>query len=235
MNITRRGFLAVAGAAVATLAGCSSGEPKGSAGAQSEGAGGMVANREPVALEIVESGYSVSESGFVMYGIAIKNPNEGFEAQYVTFNITGKADDGSIVFNDEQTTYVIFPGETTHYGFQAGNGTAPATVEFSLSEPQWVESSSLESDVFTISNVSEVDNGYGNTSFTGELTANAEINSEMFRQVAITVITRDETGAINYGYTTFSDIPSKDQATPFELSGYNVPAHASYELYAQLW
>ncbi|MCG4849454.1 hypothetical protein L0P44_12390, partial [Streptococcus gordonii] len=81
-------------------------------------------------MEITESGWSVVGDGWVYYGFALKNTNKDVEAQMPTVTITGKAEDGSIVFSDKQTLFVVLPGETVHYGFQAGNGTAPATVEF---------------------------------------------------------------------------------------------------------
>lgn len=235
MNITRRGL--IAGAALLGLVGCSQKpEQAGSVGAQSTGTAADVANAgEPKPLEIVESGYSVGESGYVHYGIALKNPNEGYEAQYPAFTITGKAGDGSIVFSDEQTTMVIFAGETTYYGFQAGNGSAPATVEFTVKEPTWVESSPIGMEVFSVSNINEISGDYGMTSFTGEVTSNTPIDSDMFSQMAVTVVTRDASGVINFGSSSFFDIPLEGQTSPFELSGYEVPEHSSFEVYAQLW
>ncbi len=170
-----------------------------------------------------------------MYGIAIKNPNDSFMAQFPPFNITGRAEDGSIVFNDEQVCNAIYPGETIYYGFQAGDGVAPATVEFSLQKPNWEKEGKLDGDMFSIANTSEVDNGYGMMSFTGEVSTNVDLEAESYTQVAMTVITRDDSGAINYGMTNFVDVPEKGQSIPFDVSAYSVPVHASYELHAQLW
>ncbi|MFR2626156.1 MAG: hypothetical protein ACLS89_00670, partial [Collinsella sp.] len=101
------------------------------------------------------------------------------------------------------------PGETVHDGFQAGTGTAPATVEFKANEPSWVDSQTLDEDVFTVSNTAEVPDSYGGVSYTGELTAYYDLDKKQYGQVAVSVIARDASGAINYGNTTFVDAPSK--------------------------
>lgn len=173
--------------------------------------------------------------GWVYYGFALKNLNKDVEAQMPTVTITGKAEDGSIVFSDKQTLFVVLPGETVHYGFQAGNGTAPATVEFKANEPSWVDSQTLDEDVFTVSNTAEVPDSYGGVSYTGELTANYDLDKKQYGQVAVSVIARDASGAINYGNTTFIDTPSKGESEPFEISCFNMPEHSSFEVYAQVW
>lgn len=234
--ITRRTFLAaMATASLAPLVGCSGGQQAGS-GQQSSGESKEAENRsEPKPLEITESGWSVVGDGWVYYGFALKNTNKDVEAQMPTVTITGKAEDGSIVFSDKQTLFVVLPGETVHYGFQAGNGTAPATVEFKANEPSWVDSQTLDEDVFTVSNTAEVPDSYGGVSYTGELTANYDLDKKQYSQVAVSVIARDASGAINYGNTTFVDTPSKGESEPFEISCFNMPEHSSFEVYAQVW
>lgn len=234
--ITRRTFLAaMATASLIPLVGCSDGQSAGS-GQQSSGKAKTVKKDEgPHELEITESGWSVVGDGWVYYGFALKNPNKNKEAQLPTVSITGKADDGSVVFSDKQTLFAVMPGETVHYGFQAGNGTAPSAVEFKVKEPTWVESKALDGDMFSISNTSEVADQYGGISYTGEVAANVELDKDKFSQIAVTVILRDASGSINYGNTTFIDTPAKGETDPFEISCYNVPDHASYEIYAQVW
>ncbi|MFR3876849.1 MAG: hypothetical protein ACLTYW_00360 [Collinsella sp.] len=108
--ITRRTFLAaMATASLIPLAGCSSGQQPGS-GQQSSGEAKEVeAKNGPEPLEITESGWSVVGDGWVYYGFALKNPNKDVEAQMPTVTITGKAEDGSIVFSDKQTLFVVLP------------------------------------------------------------------------------------------------------------------------------
>lgn len=235
MNVTRRAMISAAGLALLTVTGCSEKPAASKSENQPDSNAGQAKVNKPKQLELVESGYSVTDNGYVMYGVAIKNPNADFEAQFPSFTITGKADDGSIVFSDKQTCRVVFPGETMHYGFQAGNGVPPASVEFSLQDPKWVESNGLSGELLTISNTSEVPGRYGNTSFTGELSANSDVDKDVISQVALTVITRDESGAINFGTTTFCEMPDMNQSVPFDIPTYSIPDHSSYEIYAQVW
>lgn len=235
MNVTRRTMISTTGLVLLSIVGCS-GKPVASGDENQTSTNKEQATaKKPNQLELVESGYSVTDSGYVMYGVAIKNPNDDYEAQFPSFTITGKADDGSIVFSDKQTCRVVFPGETMHYGFQAGNGVPPASVEFSLQDPKWVESNGLSGELLTISNTSEVPGRYGNTSFTGELSANSDVDKDVISQVALTVITRDESGAINFGTTTFCEMPNMNQSVPFDIPAYSTPVHSSYEIYAQVW
>lgn len=189
----------------------------------------------PLPLEIVDSGWSAIGDGWVYYGIVIKNPNEGLAAEYPSFTITGKAEDGSIVFSDEQVFEMAYPEETIHLGFQAGNGTEPASVEFKIKEPKWIEKNGLTNEMFTVSNTSEATDKYSSTFFTGEVAVNEEIDTNSMRQIAVTVITRDEDDIINYGNSTFINAPSKGDTASFEISCYQVPEHSSYEVYARVW
>lgn len=237
--ITRRGLLALAGASAIALAGCSSaGDDAGSAGQQSTAeVKQSTVPAEPQDLVITESGWSVDDQGYVHYGVGVQNPNMDKEADLPSFTITGKAEDGSIVFSDTQTLLFIAPGETVYYGFQAGNGTAPATVEFAIADCTFADCEPFEEDVFTVSNTSEVVSQYGTVSYTGELTMNADTsaNPDMFDQTAVTAILRNADGAIVYGMSTFVSTPAQDATSPFEIPAYNVPEHASFEVYAQLW
>jgi len=191
---------------------------------------------EPVDLILDEAGYSVGSSGFVYYGFKLTNPNSGHKAQFPAVTITGKAADGSIVFSDEQIMMDIFPGESIVYGFQAGNGTAPETVDFSVSvgKSNWNKTDEIRSDLYTVTNTSEVEGDYGNVNYTGEITLNKEF--EAAEQPAITLILRDDAGKIIYGTTTFlmSEL-SVGQAKAFDISGYDLPAHTSYEITATPW
>ena len=240
-NITRKGFLAAfATASTMILTGCGGNEADSGSGTQSSsGQKDSPASTEPKELEIVESGWSISDQGYVMYGIGIKNPNADKEADLPSFTITGKKQDGSIVFNDQQTLFVIAPNETVYYGFQAGNGTAPDTVEFAIDDCSFSDCGTPDSETFTITNTSEVPGDFGMSSYTGEATLNLDLSGssspELLEQTAVTVILRDAEGQIVYGMSTFVNTPDQGESVPFEVSAHSVPEHASYELYAQLW
>lgn len=201
----------------------------------SEGASAEHQVIEPDPIEIIESGWSADEHGYIYYGIGLKNPNSSFEAQSVTVTITGKDDQGKIVFADNQVMSFILPGGEYYFGSQAGNGTAPQTVEFSVSvkDSGWVENDRQSFAAYDVANINEVVSEYGDTSFTGELTANADwsdVNSAW-----VSVILRDASGSIIYGTNTFADISEEGQTVPFEIHAYEPPEHATYELIAVPW
>lgn len=233
----------LAGAAlVATLAGCSGGtadngqetaqapQPESTAPAAAQSN-----SSDPLPIELMESGYTVSEDGYVFYGVGIKNPNTDFEAEFPVIQITGKDADGKIVFSDEQTLMFMLPGAEYYFGGQAGNGAKPATVEFSasVSKDNWIPNDKQSMAIYDISNASEVVGEYGDISYTGELTVLEEW--EDVTSACVNVILRNESGEIVYGAYTFVDLPSGGESTPFELHAYDVPDHASYEIYAQPW
>ena len=50
------------------------------------------------------------------------------QVDYPGVTITGREEDGQVLFSQEQYVSGIPAGETRFFGFQAGNGTAPAEV-----------------------------------------------------------------------------------------------------------
>lgn len=234
-QVSRRAFLSLSSLALVSLAGCSS-EPELEPSSQSAGSSAEVDESAPKPLTIDEQGWSADKNGYVNVGFSVTNPNESFEADMVTVTVTGKSADGTIVFNDEVGNIrAIFPAETVYCGYSVGNGTTPDSVEVSIAEPTWNAAEPLSSDVFTISNVAEIPNETAlMTSFTGELTANTDIDTTQIHQASIDVITRDDNGAINYGANLWVDIPEQGVATPFEISDFDVPQHTTFEIYARI-
>ena len=53
-------------------------------------------------LELVESGWSVSQQGYVSYAFALRNTSTTLQVRYPEVAITGRAKDGSIVFSQTQ-------------------------------------------------------------------------------------------------------------------------------------
>ena len=241
-EITRRAFMATLGAGALALAGCGSNEQDiGSAGQQSSGESKpSLTPSEPQDLQITESGWSVDDNGYINYAVAIKNPNSTKATAFATVTATGKAEDGSVVFSDESFIKIVFPGETVYHGMMAGNGVAPATMEFAVSQPEWEDSKPLEGDIYSISNTAEVDNGYGLISYTGEIASafdpdkGSESDMSLISSTTVVVVLRDESGSIVYGQPTYIDTPMKGETTPFEIPCYGVPAHASYEIHAHV-
>lgn len=226
--------LGAAAALAATLAGCASPsgqEPADSAPNASEQQASQAPAQENK-LTVVDSGWSADEQGYVHYGIIIKN--EGAQgALFPVIKVTGKDADGAVISSDEQTLMEINPGQELAWGGQAGNGTAPATVEFELSvgSSNWQDADAAE-PMFEVSGLSAQDSGYGTVNFVGEVTNLTDADRD---QAAVVVLLRDEAGGIVGGYTSFvSNVPAGG-TTSFDVLGYGVPAYDAIEGSAQPW
>lgn len=53
--------------------------------------------------------------------------------------------------------------------------------------------------------------------------------------VLVSVILRDEQGAIVYGDSGFTDLPAEGGTVPFEVPLFDAPPYASIEVSAQPW
>lgn len=232
-------LVALAVATALCLAGC--GGAQDSTNAQSaepkstEPASSPIEQSSPQELVAIESGWSAGESGYVFYGVGIENPNTSFEARFPKITVTGKDADGKILFSNDQVLNFMLPGAKYYYGGQAGNGTAPATVDITVSmeDRNWVANDKQSMEIYTISNANEIVGDYGNVSFTGEITANEEWSD--VSQAMMNVILRDASGSIVAGYFGFAPVSKTGDTAVFDVSGYDVPEHASFEVYAQPW
>ena len=230
-SMSRRGFLAVAGASALTLAGCgSSDEDDGSSSTESAA---TEESKEPQPPELVETGYTIIYDSVVQYGVGWTNPNSNYEIQYPVLKVTGYDADGSITFAVEQTMNFLQPGETQYFACSSGGIEGTVSVEFSVSELEdynFVESDEEAVEYFTISNTNVVDDGYGSLYFTGEITTNVEL--EDYSEVWLSVILRDDSGAIIYGSNGFVTQAAEGETTAFEILASEPPEYASYEIYA---
>lgn len=188
-------------------------------------------------LEIVESGWSVGSGGYVNYAFALRNSG-GVQVDYPGVTITGRDEDGQVLFSQEQYVSGIPAGETRYFGFQAGNGTAPAAVEFTpINPPDYALGSAEDTtSAFSVSGASAVDDGLGGIKVVGEVTTERVGDDDGLGQVAVTVVLRDESGAIVYGSTGFASRPSVGQTTSFEVLMIGAPDdYADLEVYAAQW
>ena len=188
-------------------------------------------------LEIVESGWSVDAQGFVHYAFGLRNDGE-VQANTPGVSITGRDAEGRVIFSTEQHIGAAPVGKTMYFGAQAGDGTAPATVEFaplSLEEYQ-VDTSADASSSFSVTDARPVSDGIGGTKFVGEVTTE-HVGDERggMGDVALTVVLRNESGDIVYGDTGYARMPAEGESTSFEILTYGIPDYATYEVYAQAW
>ncbi|MEG0376194.1 MAG: FxLYD domain-containing protein [Raoultibacter sp.] len=223
-----------------SLAGCASGgedqdaQTDASTTEQNQSPSGSEQEAAKNEVVITESGWSVDEQGYIHYGVILENKGDQ-TAQFPVVAITGKDAAGTVVSSDEQTLMTILPGQTISWGGQAGKGTAPETVDFSVtvSEHNWVASDSdTNAEMFKIDATSAQDSGIGTLNFVGEITnlTDADLNS-----VAVNVILRDATGNIVAGYTSFVNNLTAGSTASFDVLGYGVPAYETFEVTAQPW
>lgn len=191
-------------------------------------------------LELVETGWSADESGYVHYAFGLRNTSDSVCIQFPSVEITGRDDDGTVLFSDTQVLVVSFPGETTYFGSQAGNGNGiiPATVDFTVLEPDdysYVNSS--ESASFKVDNLNAAPDGYGGEIFSGEISVakdSARVR-EQSSQLNVSLVLRDDAGAIIYGFDTYVDWPPEGGSRPFSMDVFDPPAYDSFEVHVQPW
>lgn len=191
-------------------------------------------------LELVETGWSTDESGYVHYAFGLRNTSDSVCIQFPSVEITGRSEDGSVLFSHTQVLMVAFPGETAYFGSQAGNGNGivPATVDFTILEPEdygYVNSS--ESASFKVDNLNAAPDGYGGEIFSGEISAvtDSQRVREQSSQLNVSLVLRDDAGAIIYGFDTYVDWPPEGASRPFSMDVFDPPAYDSFEVYAQPW
>ena len=191
-------------------------------------------------LELVETGWSADESGYVHYAFGLRNTSDSLCIQLPAVEITGRGEDGSVLFSETLIMANAFAGETVYFGSEIGNGNGivPATVDFTVLEPDdysYVNSS--ESASFKADNLSAAPDGYGGEIFSGEISVvkdSARVR-EQSSMLAVSLVLRDDAGAIVYGYSTFVDWPSEGGSRPFSMDVIDPPAYDSFEVHVQPW
>lgn len=249
-TMTRRAFAALAGTTVLGFVGCATPPGTPQDGATSGGTSSLTdagsgvgsvslpvesvepVETEPEPLEIAESGFYVDTSNDINYVVGIYNPNSDVRATNITISATGRAEDGSILFSDGSGWTSAYPGGTGYSCSSAGNGVAPAKVEFAVQSCSWEPAQPLAEGDLTVSNVSELVDSFDDPYYTGEVTRNVE----GFDSVSVTILLRDEEGKIVYGTRDVVDVPMPGVAVPFEIDALfwtEVPPHASFEAKVQ--
>ena len=191
-------------------------------------------------LELVETGWSADESGYVHYAFGLRNTSDSLCVRSPSIEITGRGEDGTVLFSATQVLMFSFPGETTYFGAQAGNGNGiiPATVDFTVLEPEdYNYETSSESASFKSANLNAAPDGYGGEIFSGEISVakdSARVR-EQSSQLNVSLVLRDDAGAIIYGFDTYVDWPPEGGSRPFSMDVFDPPAYDSFEVYAQPW
>ncbi len=202
-------------------------------------AGDPDAIADDVPLAVVDSGWSADGFGYVHYAFALQNGSDEFAVLYPQISVTGRSEDGTVLFSSVQALPKSLPGQTLFFAGIAGNGTAPDVVEFAPLPPEaWnVERSTEEGWALSVpAPVSVVPDGLGGVSFTGDVRceSDAGIPSEA-SMAAVSVVLRDGEGKIVWGDATFVGLPAEGETTPFSLPAYDLPDYETVEAHALPW
>lgn len=184
-------------------------------------------------LKISESGWHVDSNGYVDYALTIQNTSEDLIVEYPEVIITGRAADGSVVFSKSQVMSVVYPGYDLTFACMTGNGTAPATVEFSLNKPQdyQVSVGTGRPTEYKVRDLAVRKGADGELTVSGEVEKTFEGDEWLDSQsVWLSVILRDGQGQIVYGWCDFVDSSGLGEQMPFSIEVYNCPDYATAEV-----
>ena len=90
---------------------------------------------------------------------------------------------------------------------------------------------SSESASFKADNLSAAPDGYGGEIFSGEISVakdSARVR-EQSSQLNVSLVLRDDAGAIIYGFDTYVDWPPEGGSRPFSMDVFDPPAYDSFE------
>lgn len=196
-------------------------------------------NENENALEIVDSGWSVDEQGYVYYGVALRN-NADTAIEFPGYVVTGRDEAGDVIFSDEQVLSCVGAGETVWWGGLAGTGGhPPAEVEFApsaVADYQVMSGAEIPA-AFEVESARPIEDSLGILTFAGEVTCvrDDEADADAGGQVALVLVLRDADGKIVYGTSGFAPRPDVGGSSSYEIYVSSAPSYASYEVYAIPW
>lgn len=190
-------------------------------------------------LKLIGFDYSISSAGYIDFIFQIENQNENYSAKRFTLKVTGRNEDGSISFTDTWD-YGPAPANTVTYWVDiAGNGNADesvdVTAELIFDSRYWIREKSRE-NVYSIENLSILENEIGWTSITGEITLLSEedLGGRSPEKPSLVAVFRDSDGNILAGFKGWSSELVKGEPSAFEITCLgDVPDnYATVEVYA---
>jgi hypothetical protein len=207
------------------------------ASAATTSTGTQVAGR-PEPLEIVESGYSVTEGVGIDYAFRMRNPNLDFGVQYPAVRLTLRDKAGNVLATgDAKFNRWVMPGETAVLAKTLTyNGRRPARIDFDVVEPgaKWKTASESKSMALPLKTAHlKVKSSGSGIVFTGEA---MNPNSAIVDDYAVCIVLRNKSGHIVAGYASYWDeiAPGARQAFIVK-SAHAAPAYSTAEAFAQAW
>ncbi|MBT1163737.1 serine/threonine protein kinase [Bifidobacterium felsineum] len=189
-------------------------------------------------LELTESGWS-APNGYVEYALALRNTDTTHAVQFPQVTVTGKSADGSVMFSHTQVFAIVYASETAYFAGQAGDGEKPASVEFTMETPSaddLLDTGGAES--FTVRGAKARKIDLGGTTFSGEVVCERDDDNGKglyADDISVTLVLRDAKGRIVFGRNAYVAKPAKGSAKAFSIETYDLPAYASYDVYAHVY
>lgn len=191
------------------------------------------AAEEPKEVELVESGYCISDVGSIKIGAVIKNPDEKTAYEYPSVVVTAYDDKGDVIIQEEDTLIEILPGEQLNYGglvnFDEKMADKIDKVELSIksgyaAEPP--EDIYKPSDFETKDVKDETSSDIGLTVIAGLLKNNSSTDAG---DVKVSALFRKD-GKIVCGSYAYVDDLGAGEEKAFEFTEFNLPEYDNYEL-----
>ena len=201
--------------------------------AASDGDAADAQQRAADSLKIAESGWSVGPGGCVQYAITLENTSDDLIIEFPEVIITGRSASGSIVFSSSQVMGVVFPNSTLTFACMEGNGTAPASVDFTLAKPKdyGVSIGTGRPTEYKMHDVAARRGANDKVVVTGEVEKIAEGDESISGgDVWLSVVLRDDDGAIVSGANGFVTSPGLGERMPFSITIYDCPEYATLEV-----
>lgn len=184
-------------------------------------------------LEIKEAGFSMS-SGFLYYAIILHNNSDKMAVQFPTFRMTARDANGALLGTEDQVGSIIYPNQDFVWaGLAYSIDERPAKVEFEVVDPDdynIVPATSLSRPTYTALDVTGV-NKRGSR-LLGEV---YNPNDYTIEQVLVTVLFRNDDGALIGGDLTFIDSIKSGAKVPFDMDLYIDFVTDNYTVYANTW
>lgn len=195
------------------------------------------AERQDVIVK--ETGFSVDSIGATHYGLILENPNENYSLGAFQVNVTARNANGQIIGTDTAHPTYLFALQKTAVCGYISTPEAPATIDATISAnaSSWGSYDGVQGGdadaVFQVTNLADIDKGYGMASVTGEVVNNSDKEAN---SMIVNVVVRDANGAIVSGEYTYvhGSIPAHSSGV-FEAMFTSMPEHASVEAYPMMY
>ncbi|WP_195419238.1 protein kinase [Collinsella sp. D33t1_170424_A12] len=192
--------------------------------------------RAAESLRIIESGWRANEAGLVDFAIVIKNASGDLAVDDAAVCITGRDEDGFVLFSTTQAVGALFPQTTTAFASMCGNGTKPATVEFSLEKPMdfQVRRNAGKPTAYKVHGASVASGASGRTTVSGEVEMVEQGDEEFTTGIVwLSAVFRDVEGAIVTGASGYVTAPDPGERAPFSIDSFYCPEYATVDVVAR--